>query len=275
MLSPDRLDTGLAGLKERLISLTMRASDHSSMRLLDAGPLAVDHQVALDAALLAAVDRGESAPCWRFWEPLAPAVVIGTGGAAGREVHLDLLRAGGVPLVRRFSGGGTVLQAPGVLNYAAVFRADENDINVSASYRSVLSVIRAGLERSGLETQFEPPSDLAAGGRKLSGNAQARKRRAVLVHGTILVNLDTDLFARYLPHPPEEPAYRRGRSHAQFVTTLEREGLTTTVRELAGCLALAAGLDPDRSVEPSPAERSRAEQWVGERFGQEAWTLRK
>lgn len=63
-------------------------------------------------------------------------------------------------------------------------------------------------------------SDLAAGQRKFSGNAQQRKKRFLLHHGTLLYSLDFIRVARYLRLPPREPEYRAGRSHDQFLCNL-------------------------------------------------------
>ncbi len=63
-------------------------------------------------------------------------------------------------------------------------------------------------------------SDVAVGDRRISGNAQARRWIAVLVLGTLLVDFDHALAGAVLKHPPREPAYRKGRSHRDFLVTL-------------------------------------------------------
>ena len=63
------------------------------------------------------------------------------------------------------------------------------------------------------------------GDRKISGNAQARKWKALLVHGTILVDFDHELADQVLKYPPREPAYRRGRAHREFLVSLRALGV--------------------------------------------------
>jgi lipoate---protein ligase len=63
-------------------------------------------------------------------------------------------------------------------------------------------------------------SDLVINGRKFSGNAQYRKRRFTLVHGTFLLNLDPAIVARCLRLPSKQPAYRQNRSHDSFMRNL-------------------------------------------------------
>src|ERR1700690_2157697 len=56
----------------------------------------------------------------RFWEPSEPSVVLGRTNSADREVRLDRCRSLGIPVFRRSSGGGTVVQGPGCLNFSLV-----------------------------------------------------------------------------------------------------------------------------------------------------------
>src|SRR6185295_8220742 len=71
------------------------------------------------------------------------------------------------------------------------------------------------------EVSIEGYTDLALNGRKFSGNSQRRKNRWLLFHGTFLLECDFNLMDTALLPPPREPAYRKGRRHSQFLTTLE------------------------------------------------------
>ena len=68
---------------------------------------------------------------------------------------------------------------------------------------------------------FQGISDLAIGGMKISGNAQRRKRNALLFHGTILYAMESDLIARYLKQPAKQPEYREDRPHEAFLRTID------------------------------------------------------
>ena len=46
-------------------------------------------------------------------------------------------------------------------------------------------------------------------------------RQWMLYHGTLLLSMDLELVEQLLPHPPREPPYRRGRSHADFLANLQ------------------------------------------------------
>src|SRR5713226_6021948 len=63
-------------------------------------------------------------------------------------------------------------------------------------------------------------TDLAVNGLKFSGNAQRRKRRCLLFHGTFLLDLDLALVEKLLRPPSRQPAYRENRSRAEFLTVV-------------------------------------------------------
>jgi len=96
------------------------------------------------------------------------------------------------------------------------------------------------LSQPGLEIEFYPLSDLALNRQKISGNAQVRKKNFFLHHGTILYDFDIPLVSRYLKIPRQEPAYRKGRNHLQFLTNLPLPRkeikiiLVTLLAELSG-----------------------------------------
>jgi lipoate-protein ligase A len=74
--------------------------------------------------------------------------------------------------------------------------------------------------KNGIAAEFLPISDLAVGGRKFSGNAQSRKKKYFLHHGTVLYGIDIDKVSRYIKHPPKEPGYRTSRPHKDFLTNI-------------------------------------------------------
>jgi lipoate-protein ligase A len=85
-----------------------------------------------------------------------------------------------------------------------------------------------GSRISGVSVSVRGHTDLAlAAGetpvtlKKFSGNSQRRHKRALLFHGTFLLQLDLPLMAELLRMPSQEPDYRRHRSHTEFLTNLD------------------------------------------------------
>jgi lipoate-protein ligase A len=93
--------------------------------------------------------------------------------------------------------------------------------NIRSTTHFVLGRIAAALRRWEPATAFRGISDLAIGEMKVSGNAQRRQRRALLVHGTILYDMPAQLIARYLTQPLRQPDYRQNRAHSAFLRTID------------------------------------------------------
>jgi lipoate---protein ligase len=184
-------------------------------------PRPVDN-LALDEALLDDLDEQGGDPVLRLWESDCVFVVLGRASRVAEDVDLLACERDGVSILRRTSGGGTVLQGPGCLSYAVVLPLDWHPdlANIRTTNRLILDRLAAALHVWEPATRFCGISDLAIDGMKISGNAQRRTRNAVLFHGTILHGMRADLVARYLKHPSRQPDYRSDRPHQTFLRTI-------------------------------------------------------
>ncbi len=171
-----------------------------------------------------------------------PCIVAGRNNVLEQWVNLAAAAADGIPVLRRFSGGGAVYHDRDVLNYSFIVpRADverlARDIESTTLANKYIAVfiglMVCALER--LAPGFTPArlSDVNLNGRKVSGNAQRIAREVVLHHGTLLVRCPLAEIERYLPIPPDRP----GVGHAQFITGLAEEGLTPGLDKLRELIA--------------------------------------
>lgn len=193
------------------------------LRLIAFTAPSVSENLAMDDAA-AKVASATGRRQLRFWWGGPPAVVMGYSERPEDAVDMASCARLGVDVLKRSTGGGSVLQTGGVLNYSLVAPAPGN-LNPEANFRPGIEVICAILSAFGISGRVEGVSDVAVGDRKISGNAQSRRRKALLVHGTLLVDFDFDLAERVLRHPLREPEYRRGRGHREFMTTLRALGI--------------------------------------------------
>ncbi len=193
------------------------------MHLLDLTLPSPQENLAADEALLDWCDSNDGPQTLRFWMPGRYFVVLGYANRAAQEARLDLCRKAGVPVLRRCSGGGTVLQGPGLLNYSLVLRVNDSGplATITGANRFIMERQRHALTPLLGETcRVEGHTDLTLDGIKFSGNAQRRKRRFLLFHGTFLLRFDLAQVERFLPYPSKAPDYRAHRSHLDFLTNL-------------------------------------------------------
>jgi lipoate---protein ligase len=194
------------------------------MKYLDVTFPSPQHNLACDEALILwCEDSSYSDELLRFWEPPDYFVVLGYSGKVHSEIDLASCQANRIPILRRCSGGGTVLQGPGCLNYSLILRIDQRDSlqGISQTNSLVLGYLKQALEPLiGPGVEIQGHTDLAVGVRKFSGNAQYRKRRFLLFHGTFLLHFDISFLEKILPVPAKQPAYRQNRTHDNFLTNL-------------------------------------------------------
>ena len=165
------------------------------MQLFDITLPTPAENLAGDEALLNACETSGGAAL-RFWESPAPFVVVGYGNEIAREVNVAACAASGVSVLRRCSGGGTVLQGPGCWNYALVLdiAADAALATVAGANGFILHRTAAALAcLLGEPVERCGDTDLVWRGRKFSGNAQRRRRTHLLFHGTLLLGFDLAL----------------------------------------------------------------------------------
>jgi lipoate-protein ligase A len=181
-----------------------------------------EENLACDEALLDRCDEGGAGELLRVWESSQYFVVVGYGNKVSEEVHRSFCDFNASPILRRCTGGGTVLQGPGVLNYSLVLRAEHPLHSIPATNDFILKSLRnalAAILKAPVEMQGQ--TDLAIGGLKFCGNAQRRRKHFLLFHGSILLHLDLDLVEKALPLPAKQPDYRLSRSHSDFLLNLK------------------------------------------------------
>jgi lipoate-protein ligase A len=238
------------------------------MHLLDLTLPDPADNLALDEALLLAAEDGTAGEGVRLWENPTHAVVVGSGGSVTIDVNEAACAADGVPVLRRASGGGTVVLGPGCLCFTVVLRYDRAPglDTIAGSARYVLEWVTRALRPAVPDVALAGISDLTAGGRKFSGSAQQRKRAHFLHHGTLLCGFDLDRVSRYLRPPERQPPYRLNRPHREFVTNLP-----LGVGEVRGLLL--AEFRPGGEYGPVPWDRVR--ELAAAKYRADEWTRRR
>ena len=229
--------------------------------------------LACEEALLDACEAGDGGEILRFWESPAPFVVVGYANKIATEVNVAGCHAKGIPIYRRCSGGGTVLQGPGCLNYAVILQitADGPLHNITSANQFIMERNRTAIETVLAQTTAPKLSsavsvrghtDLALDGRKFSGNSQRRKKSCLLFHGTFLLHFDLALVRELLPMPSLQPDYRHDRSHDAFLTNLNVPAATVES-------ALIHAWNASEATREFP--RKATEQLVADKYSTDAW----
>lgn len=231
--------------------------------------------LACDEAILDDREANAGPGILRFWESRTAFIVVGFANRVAQEVNLAACDRLALPILRRCSGGGTVVQGPGCLNYSLILplsAAGENAA-ISGTNRFVMQRHQAAMEALlGQPVSIAGHTDLVTGAARLkfSGNAQRRRRDWFLFHGTFLLDFDLHLIETVLLMPPRQPEYRARRGHREFVTQIP-----FPADEVARALIRAWGAEP---LPDDPAARARLEarieRLVAERYSRDDWNRR-
>src|SRR5262249_21171208 len=117
------------------------------MQYLDLTLLGIAENLALDEALLLEAESGRGRDVLRFWEWPQPAVILGSGCRLTDDVNESACRADGVPILRRSSGGGTVMLGTGCVCYSLVLSYERSLClkEIRPSYAYILEQVRQAL----------------------------------------------------------------------------------------------------------------------------------
>ena len=224
-------------------------------------------------------DVAARTPLLRLWRN-APCAVVGRFQIAGAEVDEAAAAALGAPVLRRFTGGGTVWHDPGNLNVSVVIRpedallvADPSLRRLPGLYRLVLAPLAAAVRSLGVAAEMTE-RDIVAPGGKLSGVAAWIGGRALLVHATLLVDADLDALARVCngPGAPGDPRWERTRSRRVGVTSVARElGAPPTVADVEAAVLRSFGVDAALRTALSSAELVATKRLLADRYAVPAW----
>jgi lipoate-protein ligase A len=178
-----------------------------------------DH-LALDEALLLAAEAGESGESLRVWQFSHHVAVAGRSSRIAEEIDADYCLGRDIQILRRCSGGASVLAGPGCLMYSTVLslRGRGDLRKIDAAHQYVMSRVLDALRGQLPEALFQGTCDLTWANRKCSGNSLRVTRDHLLYHGTLLYDFDLGLIDRCLKVAPRQPEYRQGRDHRDFVT---------------------------------------------------------
>lgn len=144
------------------------------------------------------------------------AIVMGISGKIEKLVNVDLTKKDGVPIIKRFSGGGTVYIDPETVFVTFIgkdfdFPPYPQDILKWSEifYRPLFPSLNFQLREN----------DYVIGEKKIGGNAQYIRNKRWLLHTSFLWNFSKEKM-EYLLHPEKKPEYRKERSHAEFLSSL-------------------------------------------------------
>lgn len=143
-------------------------------------------------------------PLFYLWQN-RPAVIIGLNQDAHAEVDIKYLKEHDIALVRRVTGGGAVYHDMGNLNYTIVGRSAD----LNRDYPEYTRYMLQALQALGVRAELSGRNDILVNGRKVSGYAKRVYKDRLMVHGTLMYDVDLGILEKAL-NPPAEKLVAKG-----------------------------------------------------------------
>lgn len=259
-----------------------------NFRLLTTGHNSAATNMAIDEAVLDHIARSSSPPTLRFYGWSPPAISIGYFQSLAEEVDLVACAQEGVSYVRRITGGGAVLHEHEI-TYSihipeSAAAALTLPLGILESYEKICGGILKGLKLLGLSAKFVPLNDIIlikdGAVKKISGNAQTRKKGIILQHGTILLKVDVDKMFSLLKVPSEKLKGKLIEDVKQRVTSLS-DALGREVKFEEALLLLKKGFSEEffgcefQTGALSESEKTLAQKLAAEKYISDEWNKKR
>jgi len=118
-----------------------------------------------------------------------PSVIIGKHQNTSKEINHSYIESHKLPVVRRLSGGGTVYQDLGNVNFSFIYTDRKENL---VDFRQFTKPIILFLQELGLNAAFQGKNNITVAGLKVSGNSAHIYKNKVLHHGSLLFNTDLE-----------------------------------------------------------------------------------
>ena len=254
-------------------------------RLLNMGANPAAMNMAIDEAILIA-QKAQPNPTLRFYEWSSPAFSFGYFQDIASEVDVEACRADGIELVKRITGGGTVVHG-WELTYTLILPRATTEISISDAYQRIGQSLAKAFQKLGVRAQCyvaSPASpeavpnicltnpaehDVMSGGKKLAGVSVRRNRDGIMFQGYISLDIPPSFMLNSVSKDPEVQKHVCEKSTAINVEgrLITRDALIQTVRE-----TFELGITFN-SGELSLEEQTQAETFVETKYATSAWNF--
>lgn len=245
-------------------------------RLLDSGLVDSAQSAALDEAILEAHIAHAVPNTLHFYVRTTPTISIGYFQKASESLDLEECARRGIQLVRRKSGGSSIYTDSGQLIYGLVVSESDVPRERPQSFRFICSALARAISSFGVDARYREMNDVEIAGRKVSGNAQLRRKGSLLQHGTII--LDTDLSAMdAVLRMKESKRHSISTPSDRIVTLASLIGRAPSMTEMKRRISLELARDFEiKFVESSltPLENRLVHKLVDDRYSKRDWNLK-
>lgn len=254
-------------------------------RLLNMGKNNAAMNMAIDEVILL-TQKEQPNPTLRFYGWTQPAFSFGYFQDIAEEVDIDVCRAEGIELVKRMTGGGTVVHG-WELTYTLILPRDAGELNISDTYHIIGQSLVKAFQQLGIPAQcyaecldssesaqnicMTNPAehDVMSDNKKLAGISVRRSRNGIMFQGYISLDIPpSSILARVSKDPEvQEMLHEKSTAINTDGRSIPRSALIQAISETFN-LGIAF-----HSSELSSTEHVQAETLVETKYATSGWNF--
>ena len=262
-------------------------------RLLNMGKNSAAMNMAIDEAILAA-QKEHANPTLRFYGWTQPAFSFGYFQDITAEVDVEACRAEGIELVKRMTGGGTVVHG-WELTYTLILPRGDGEMNISDAYHSIGQSLVKAFQQLGIPAQCyakcaDSPGavrnrtyraeanicltnpaeyDVMSDNKKLAGVSVRRNRNGIMFQGYISLDMPPSSILARVSKDPEVQEMLREKS-----TAINTDGRSIPRSALIEAISETLNLGITfHSDELSSIEQVQAKTLAETKYATSGWTF--
>ncbi len=163
------------------------------------------------------------------WIPHERCIVLGNSNKIYEAIWEENVEKDKIPVIKRPTGGQTVLLSPNMLAISII--RNSKNIGPSRQYffeynKKIIEILQ---KFDITDIKVQGISDITLQGKKIVGSAMYRNSQRIFFHAVLNISENSETIERYLKMPASTPAYRQGRNHVEFVTSLADQGFQTDI----------------------------------------------
>ena len=254
-------------------------------RLLNMGKNSAAMNMAVDEAILLA-QKEQPAPTLRFYDWLSPAFSFGYFQDIASEVDVVACQAEGIELIKRMTGGGTVVHG-WELTYTLILPRHGGEISVTNAYQRIGQSLAKAFQKLGIPAQcyaectdssqaaqnicLTNPAehDVMSDNKKLAGVSVRRNRNGIMFQGYISLDMPPTAI---LERVSKDPEVRQVLHEKSTAINTDRRSITRNALIQAISETFDLGI-AFKSGKLALAEQKQAETLVKTKYVTAAWNF--
>lgn len=154
--------------------------------------------------------------CFMLWI-IEPTLLIGRNQNTLSEINADYVKAQNIHVVRRLTGGGTIYEDLGNLNFTFIVK---NQLSDFTNFKKFAQPVIDVLKTLSIDAEFSGRNDLTINGQKFSGNAQCKYNNKILHHGSLLFSSNLENVCASLKVDPSKFQDKSVKSVSSRITNI-------------------------------------------------------